>query len=170
MNKILITLLVAGLLPVLAQADLYKWKDKQGRTHYSDIPPPDVKADNLKAKPAVSNAPVVAKETGKDEKNGKEVVKGNEKDSEKDGEKSLEEAAAKRQKEAEEKKKADAEKAEIAKQKVADCRIARQNLASLNNGGRIYRTLDNGERDYMTDKDITSSRQSAQQAVNKFCS
>ena len=164
MKKTVIAILVIGLLPVLAQADLYKWKDKQGRINYTDTPPPaDIKADNLKAKPAVPNTPaVVAKEVGKD---GKE----NAKEGEKKDDSKLDDAAAKRQKIAEEQKKLDAEKAEDAKLKEANCKTAKQNMASLANGGRIYRTKNNGEREYMTDQDINNGRKSAQQEVNKYC-
>lgn len=152
--------MIIGLLPVLAQADLYKWKDKFGRMHYTDTPPPaDVKVNSLKASAAVPNSPPPAKkELGKD---GKEAVK--------DGDSNLDQDALKRQHDADEQKKVDTQKAEEAKIKAANCKIAKQNNASLANGGRIYKTKDNGEREYMTDKDINQGRQSAQQEVNKYC-
>ena len=160
MKKIITSLLIIGFLPILVHADLYKWKDKYGRMNYTDTPPPaDVKVDSLKANAAVPNSlPPAKKVMGKD---GKEIVK--------DGEKKLDDDAAKRQQSAEEQKKADAKKAEEAKQKEANCKTSRQNLASLANGGRIYKTKDNGEREYMNDKDIDQNKRSAQQEVNKYC-
>ena len=35
--------LLASLLPLLVQADVYKWVDAEGRTHYSNVPPKNVK-------------------------------------------------------------------------------------------------------------------------------
>ena len=33
-------LLCMVLLPAIANAEIYKWKDKDGVTRYSDVPPP----------------------------------------------------------------------------------------------------------------------------------
>lgn len=160
MKKIMISLLVASLLPLLAQADLYKWKDKTGRVNYTDTPPPAyVKVDNIKAKAAVTNSSTAVKSLDKD---GKEIIK--------EADNKLDQDAAKRQQGAEEQKKVDAKKAEEQKAKELNCLTARQNLASLTNGGRIYKTKDNGEREYMSNQDINQGKQSAQQEVNKFCS
>ena len=160
MKKIMISLLVASLLPLLAQADLYKWKDKTGRVNYTDTPPPAyVKVDNIKAKAAVTNSSTAVKSLDKD---GKEIIK--------EADNKLDQDAAKRQQGAEEQKKVDAKKAEEQKAKELNCLVARQNLASLTNGGRIYKTKDNGEREYMSNQDINQGKQSAQQEVNKFCS
>ena len=159
MKKIMISLLVASLLPLLAQADLYKWKDKTGRVNYTDTPPPAyVKVDNIKAKAAVTNSSTAVKSLDKD---GKEIIK--------EADNKLDQDAAKRQQGAEEQKKVDAKKAEEQKAKELNCLVARQNLASLTNGGRIYKTKDNGEREYMSNQDINQGKQSAQQEVNKFC-
>lgn len=156
----MISLLVASLLPLLAQADLYKWKDKTGRVNYTDTPPPAyVKVDNIKAKAAVTNSSTAVKSLDKD---GKEIIK--------EADNKLDQDAAKRQQGAEEQKKVDAKKAEEQKAKELNCLTARQNLASLTNGGRIYKTKDNGEREYMSNQDINQGKQSAQQEVNKFCS
>jgi len=43
-----------------AAAQMYKWKDEHGTTHYGDAPPPRVKSDILKTdKPAPTRAPVL---------------------------------------------------------------------------------------------------------------
>ena len=38
--KLRILLLCLVMLPTLASAEIYKWKDKDGRVRYSDVPPP----------------------------------------------------------------------------------------------------------------------------------
>lgn len=37
--------LVVSLLPMLASAEIYRWTDANGKTHYSDKAPPGVKAE-----------------------------------------------------------------------------------------------------------------------------
>jgi len=59
-----LTAAVIGLALVViagaAAAQMYKWKDEHGTTHYGDAPPPRVKSDILKTdKPAPTRAPVL---------------------------------------------------------------------------------------------------------------
>lgn len=42
-------ILTARLCALPAGAGVYKWKDKDGRIHYTDKPPADVKADSVRA-------------------------------------------------------------------------------------------------------------------------
>jgi len=42
--------LLIALLALPAAADIYKWTDAQGKAHYSDNPPPEVKAKQVKLK------------------------------------------------------------------------------------------------------------------------
>jgi glutaredoxin len=52
----LVLLVIAGA----AAAQVYKWKDEHGVTHYGDTPPPRVKSDILKTdRPAPARAPVL---------------------------------------------------------------------------------------------------------------
>ena len=56
--KLRILLLCALMLPMLANAEIYKWKDKEGKIRYSDVPPPsNVQQETL-------NGKKVAKPTG----------------------------------------------------------------------------------------------------------
>lgn len=53
MRKILLPAVLAlTALPLIAQAEIYTWKDSQGRVQYSDSPPPKgVKARTVVAPP-----------------------------------------------------------------------------------------------------------------------
>jgi len=48
--------MLALLLPLAAQAQIYRWTDEQGRTRYGERPPPGVKA-RLVASPSQGAAP-----------------------------------------------------------------------------------------------------------------
>jgi hypothetical protein len=45
-----IVLLSLALLPLAAAAEMYKWVDEKGVTHYSEQPPPDGKANKVDIK------------------------------------------------------------------------------------------------------------------------
>ena len=47
LRLLLLALLIA---PLPAGAEVYKWTDAQGRLHYSDSPPPEVKAKQVTIK------------------------------------------------------------------------------------------------------------------------
>jgi Domain of unknown function (DUF4124) len=159
--SVLCALLLA--LPLLANAEIYKWKDKNGETRYSDTPPPsNVKQEAIgkkKAVQATDQAPLAPVETGKPviAKEGKKEVM------------SKEDAGKKRQVEAEADKNAKQAKEKQELAQVENCKLARANLATYNNGGRITRTDENGERIYLGDKDIEKGKAQAQEDVNKYC-
>ena len=111
-----ILLLCIVMLPTLATAEIYKWKDKDGVVRYSDIPPPsDVKQENLYGKKTpkpTSLAPLAPVEsnitTAIKRDNASLVEKGNAKASGKTKEDKVvpnkEDAALKRAKDAEQQK------------------------------------------------------------------
>jgi glutaredoxin len=46
----LLPLLALLALPLTAASDIYRWTDAQGKVHYSDSPPPEAKAKQIKIK------------------------------------------------------------------------------------------------------------------------
>ena len=52
-----IVLLSLALLPLAASAEMYKWVDANGRTVYSETPPPDGKASKVDIRPSGPSAP-----------------------------------------------------------------------------------------------------------------
>lgn len=160
--KLGLLLVWIALLPALAHAEIYKWKDKNGTVRYSDTPPPsNIKNEPIGKKipkpsnssPATSNedAGVVISPTVKDVAISKD------------------EAAAKRAKDAEAQKKAEASKQEELKIKQENCAVAKRNLATYNNGGRISTTDEKGERTYLGDNEIAKGRADSQRDVEKYC-
>jgi len=168
-SLLLCAVLLPAMLPTLAHAEIYKWKDKDGSTRYSDVPPPsDIKNESIgkripKAAPAAVAAPA--------ENGAAPAVAGKAGDAAAKGAPPLskEEAAAKRAQEAEAQKKADAVKQAEFKYRQESCAAARKNKAMFGNGGRVMTTDDKGERHYLGDEDINKGKADAQRDVDKFC-
>jgi len=136
-------------MPLLAQAEIYKWKDSNGVTRYSDTPPADAKAESFKAKKVASPppAPVAAKDEGM----------------------SREAAAIKRQEDAEVKKKDDERKEAEAKLKKENCLAAKDTLNGYTSGAGMYKLNDKGEREYVSDADRPKAMENARKDVAKYC-
>ena len=56
----LLVFCASSLLATSGFAQLYKWVDKDGNVRYSDRPPADAKASQLKPPPAAPSAPAAA--------------------------------------------------------------------------------------------------------------
>ncbi|HZV99357.1 MAG TPA: DUF4124 domain-containing protein [Methylophilaceae bacterium] len=141
-------------LPLSAQAEIYKYKDKNGVMRYSDIrPPANVPYESMSGKKIVNQpAPTVPVEAA--------PAKAGE---------GTESAAIKRQQEAEDaKKKDEAKQAELAT-KQQNCSTAQANLQNYKAGGRIYKMNEKGEREYLDDAAIASKLDEAQRQVDQFC-
>lgn len=175
--KLRILLLCLLILPALASAEIYKWKDKDGRVRYSDVPPPsNIPQESLYGKkiPKPTGlaplAPVEGDATAAANRDKAATAKAAADKSKVDkAPLSKEDAAAKRAKEAEQQKKADEAKQAELKLKEENCKAAKSNLATYTNGGRISKTNEKGERNYMGDADISKAKADAQQDVEKYC-
>lgn len=128
----------------------YKWVDENNHTHYSEQPPPNIKAKVLTSVSGGSNA---ATSSPADPK-------------------TLAERAAELDK-AKLAKKDNAEK--IAQKQAydnalkANCDNAKRNLTSLQDGIRLVEIDANGERSYMTDDQRQQKMAKAQQDIQANC-
>lgn len=166
-------------LPVLASAEageVYKWRDSNGVVRYSDTPPPsNVKHEvyGKKSKVVSGQAPLAEVEGDATAAMNKQKAATDKALAEKakadKAPLSKEEAAAKRAKEAEELKKIEAQKKAELEVKAENCKVAKSNLATYTNGGRITRTNEKGEREYYTDAEIAKGRVESQAEVEKHC-
>ena|SRR5947209_4663742 len=143
MKRMIVAVVALAVVP-LASADLYKYVDKNGKTVYSDQPPVDVDSKRLSG----PSAPPSAAPKSYVERD-KEIEKGREK--------SREQA----------KKTAEAEKVDQAKKQR--CEQARGNLQIYTEGGRILKTNEKGERDYLSDEEIAAERAKSQKLVDEAC-
>ena len=162
-SRIAVVLLTAfGLALAMPAAAQWKWRDKNGQTQYSDLPPPSGVTDQdilqrpsstqRKALPAVavasatSAAPLLA-------------AKGSEPELE-----------AKRKKaEADEAATKKAEEAKLAKARAENCSRAQGQLRTLDSGVRIARTAANGEREYLDDTQRAAEAKRARDIAASEC-
>lgn len=154
MNKFalfVLALLVA--LPQVASAQIYKWKDKDGTTRYSDTPPtsnvPYESLSGKKSAPAKPAADAVSTETRPAAKVETPQVEAKE---------TPEQIQEKRRVEEENKK-----------IRAQNCSTARANLQTFTQGGRISRMSEQGEREYLDDAALAKGAEQARKDIAEFC-
>lgn len=171
--KFRILLLCMIMLPTLASAEIYKWKDKDGKVRYTDVPPPsNIKQEELgkKIQKPTGQAPLspvqsdTAVTADKQKQLDREKAAGG-KPSLNPAPMNKEEAATKRAREAEQAKATD----EANKIKEQNCKSAQANLKTHTDGGRLVKTNEKGEREYMTDADVKAGIASSQADIDKYC-
>ena len=154
--------IMALCLAVPATAQMYKWKDANGKWQYSDTPPPgNLKTEKVRGATAAPVAPAAS-----DEKQG--VAK----DAVKPGPKTIaeqEQAFRKRQLDAAKASEANEKKLAEALVLEENCKRNRQALAGLEAGGRQTRTDEKGERVNLDEAQIAAEAARARQAVASTC-
>lgn len=151
-------LALVASFPIAAQ--IYSWKDKDGRTHYSDVPPPTGEIKTLRGAQAPARAP--SPDQAGDEADGAAGQ---------DAEQAADPETAFRQRRA-----AEAEAAAKAAQGQANeterqrfCADARGQLAALNSGQRIARMNTAGEREFLDDDARAAESSRLQQQIDTNC-
>ncbi len=146
MKRIVILACALALAP-FASAQMYKYVDKDGKTVYTDQPPPDADPKNVRISPsAPATAPAPPKSAVQQDK---ELQKG-------------------RAKTAENAKKAD-ETAARAKAEEERCNSAKAAYQQYSLGGRITKLDDKGEKVFLGDAEIDAARERAKQQVEQYC-
>src|SRR5215471_659004 len=131
--KRIVLLLIACAVAPLAVAQMYKYVDKDGKTVYTDQPPPDAVAKPVSGTGASgASGPKTFVEKDKELQKGRDKV-------------------------AADAKKAD-DKAKEASEREAACRDATAMAKMYDEGGRIMKANAQGEREYLTDEEIEAER------------
>lgn len=148
-NHLAVLLLPACLVlacpNVMAQA--YKWRDAEGKLHFSATPPPTGKAEKLNIKPTLVEDPEALNRSQEMRTQQEESAF------------ALEQAKQ---------KKALAARQER-QQAEQSCLEARRRLDILSRQRPIYRVDKDGQRQYMEDGDRTAEAQRAQALANRYC-
>ncbi len=135
----------------LASAVVYRWVDAQGKVQYGDRPPDGVKAEVVPLLGAHSSSATPAQAAPAQAASGAPVrpkPSGPAPASDKTKEAVAEDVAATREKQ---------------------CAEAQDRYKKLIEGRRIYKTGDNGEREFLTSEEIDTARLTAKQEVDAVC-
>ena len=158
---------VAALCATLATAApsawaQWKWEDRNGQVHLSDLPPPrDIPDKDVLQRPTDSVRRAAAAAAAQASAASAPVPAKPKVDPELEARRSRQEQEQKaRDKAAEDK--ANAQRAE-------NCQRARQHLATLESGMRIARLNDKGEREILDDKARAEEMQRARQVIASEC-
>lgn len=139
------------ILPWMADAQVYKWKDNKGVTLYADSPPPGnipyEVVDNVRSAPKTTSAPAA----GADSQAMRNA------------------AALRRQIDAEQERRNDDKKKSEEDAKRINCQNAKANYQNFKIGGRIYKMNAQGEREYLGDEDIQQGLEDATKEVKQYC-
>jgi Skp family chaperone for outer membrane proteins len=143
-------LILMGLTLATSQAtQLYKWVDENGQTQFSQFPPStSQQAQQIKVEAPKSNQSAAS--TEKLNTMRQKLIE-NSVDRGAQGEKDKEDAA---------------KKEELAKA----CKTSKNRLRMLKENGRVYKDLENGEREWYDVKGREGLIKGAQEDITKYCS
>lgn len=142
----------------------WKWKDRNGQVHISDLPPPrDIPEKDVMQRPtdSVRRAAAAAAAQASAASAPATAAPKPRVDPE------LEARRARQEQEQKARDKAAEEKANA--QRAENCQRARQHLATLESGMRIARLNDKGEREVLDDKARAEEMQRARQVMASEC-
>jgi hypothetical protein len=158
----LAALVVIGAAPPAAAQ--WKWRDRSGQTQYSDRPPPTGTPDaDIMQRPQAmrrADAPTAASAASAPSLSLRPT-------SIKPGEPELEARRRKAEQDEAARKKADDERQAAAR--AENCNRARSQLRALDDGMRIARINDNGEREILDDEARAAEAQRVQATVASDC-
>ncbi|MDR1423748.1 MAG: DUF4124 domain-containing protein [Azoarcus sp.] len=165
-----LALLVFALAALPANAEIYTWKDKDGKPHFADIPPTGINAQpvgkTFAPPPATEagDAPAPAAE-GEAATPASDIPKAApaKTRAERDLEFRQQRAAA-----AEAQTKAEKDAAHAAR-RAQDCERAKNQRAALINGQRAARPTENGGRVFLTQEERTAEISRVQEMIDAFC-
>jgi len=161
-QRILMTLLLAGLTAVAGAETVYKWIDSSGQIHYTDLPPRQADAKVLDVfEQETGNLDDGSEEGSDDSYDDGTDDPGDEQSSQPSGSTTpppskVSDAmlAAARN---------DAERV-----KVEQCKLVQDRYKQYLEARRLFREVD-GKRVYLTDKELDEARARAKQAVDEYC-
>ncbi|MCK9261431.1 MAG: DUF4124 domain-containing protein [Azoarcus sp.] len=148
------TLVLIALLTALpVSAEIYSWKDKDGKVNFSDVPPPTGEVKTLREAPA---RPPLTEKSGEAEAQPKTLAE--------------KELAFRQRRAAEAEAKAQAEKEQSeAADRARACEDTRNQLAALKSGQRIARFNSAGEREMLNDADRAKEIERMQKQIDEIC-
>ena len=162
--RVLAALVMAGIGAVAAAETVYKWVDRSGQVHYTDLPPRQADARILGVYQQESGD---VDDDGYDgdypDEGGDDGDDGGDDDGASPNAPSTPEPPVS---DAAMQAAAD----DAAKAKVEQCKAAQDRYQRYIDSRRLFRETPDGKRVYLTDKELTEARGRAKQAVDDYCS
>jgi len=146
MKGLLIYLILT--LPALAQAEVYRWVDSEGRTHFGDRPPTQAASQEVQ----VESAPARVDNAARDRQQKMNVF--------------LEQ----KQQERDQRRAADAKAEKQAAKRAELCTKMRARLKHLDSVSTFYNLNEEGERVFVSESENTRIRERFRKKVNETCS
>jgi len=143
------SLLCFGVMSNIDAETIYKWVDGDV-THFSAQPPQGVEAERTSIKTQQTNRQATRART---EKSAEQ----------------REEAYARRQQGREQATENKAQAQKDFQTRAENCTKARQRSETYSTAHRLYRELEDGEREYLNDDELDAERAEAEQLVNEWC-
>ena len=140
-----------------ASAEIYKWVDGQGVTHYSEKPPVSGKAKKIQLKKSESTADLPGKPAEDNHENNRSRLEKQQK--------LLRALSDDRQQEKEQRQKAE----RMEKQRIRNCAISKDNLRRYESSSAVYKVDDQGKRILLPSSERDKSIQRARAEVKKWC-
>ena len=158
LQRILMTLVMAGLTVVAGAETVYKWLDSSGQIHYTDLPPRQADAKLLGV--FDQQAGDVDDQEGSDDFDDQDQGSNDDATQPSSSPSTPEppvSAAAMA-----------AANDDAAKAKVEECKAALDRYQKYIQSRRLYREVD-GKRVYLSDQELTEARGRAKQAADDYC-
>lgn len=140
MKRVLLCALLMGW-SAMASAVVYKWTDAQGKIQYGDTPPDGVHAEVVE----LLGTHAARASTAPTEKPASTPSSPNASDAKK------------------------AVDSDVAATRDKQCAEAQDRYKKLIEGRRLYKTGDNGEREYLSSEQIDSERLNAKREIDEIC-
>jgi len=160
-SKVVWALLMAGIAAIATADTVYKWIDSAGQIHYTDLPPRQGDAKILG---------VYQQESGdvQDEPsdNGNYAEEGGDNGNDR----AQPQTAARTPEPPPSDEAMKSAEQDAAKAKVEQCKAAQDRYQRYLDSRRLFREKPDGQREYLTDKELTEARARAKQAVDDYCS
>ncbi|MCU0974974.1 MAG: DUF4124 domain-containing protein [Steroidobacteraceae bacterium] len=152
LRKMLVTLVLAGVATVAAGETVYKWVDSRGQVHYTDLPPRESGARLLSTYQGRVGVP--AGDDASEPAEADTLPPGFSESDAPDGATRATAAAVQR---------------DVAAQRAEQCTQAQARYKQYIESQRLFRTTPDGQRQYLSDAELTQARIDAKKAVDEYC-
>lgn len=129
---------------------VYKWVDEDGVPHYTDRPPSSAEVTRTGVRSRRTDPDAVMARAEQ-----RSATTATQNEARQETRAANEEAAA--------------EQAKTESERQEECAKARERARTYNTARRLYRPLPDGNREYLTDQELSEARASADEAVSTWC-